>query len=103
MPFQSTLMEPPQSKFIINLVELQASLLVTTVLMMTDLGIATKLVEETNSRHNNCNPHNLLPLLINPTSSEVLKRRQNSQSQHHNKFNNSKSKEVCQVPVQDLS
>ena len=118
MPSQSTLMEPPQSKFIINLVELQTSLLVTTELLTIDSELLIKLEEDNNSNNSkqakldksaeDSNNYNLLDLPLHqmlPKLLLVARKSKNSQSllSNNNKWPKEVTKEEPQVLVQDLS
>ena len=120
MPSQSTLMEPPQSKFIINQVELQASLLVTTELLTIDSEMLIKLEDNHSNNSNNSkqakldksvevsNNYNLLDLPLHqmlPKLLLVARKSKNSQSlfSNNNKWPKEVTKEEPQVLVQDLS
>jgi hypothetical protein len=104
-------MEPPQSKFITNQVELQAFLLVTTELLMIDSETTIRLAVETKTLNSNNNQQDLLPLLLTHRFLlEAQLKSKNSQSLPLNKCNNNRSskseeasKEVSQALAQDPS
>ena len=103
MPFQSTLMEPRQSKSIINLAELLHSHSGTMVLLMTDSETAIrsaevnlkqpllkplKLKSDNPQLWSNYNQLGQMLLPMHQTFSEVLKRSKSSQSQLLDNNNN---------------